>query len=235
MTEGFHQHEHADSSQAGPKKDCGCGCNGSGDCEEAKKPENRARRSFLLGTGTTALATLVNHRAFAANAVCGPLSHAASLAPSAAEITSRCGGLTPGYYANSEDVVGTILGVWSLTQGCGSGLSAALTTVTLGSKLPALLTLDPVSAGKNFCDAWIAPRNNDWFHWAAAILNAMSPQYNPNYGYTLAGLNQAIVNAIANGLSDSQIVTALESLENDYGTGGPGGANGTNCKPCLSG
>ena len=235
MTEGFHPHEHSTDPKAGPKKDCGCGCNGSGDCEEAKKPQNRARRSFLLGTGTTALATLVNHRAFAQNAVCGPLSHAASLAPSAAEITSQCGGLTPGYWANSEDVAGKVLGCpASVANACGDGLKNYLSGITLGSKLPALVTLDPTSAALNFCNVWPTPRGNAGFHWAGAILCAMSPQYNPNYGYTLGSLNQAIKDAVANGLSASQILTAIESLENDYNTSGPGGATGTNCKPCVS-
>ena len=236
MTEGFHPHEHSTDPKAGPKRDCGCGCNGSGDCEEAKKPQSRARRSFLLGTGTTALATLVNHRAFAQNAVCGPLSHAASLAPSAAEITSQCGGLTPGYWANSEDVAGYVLGIWGLNQGCDSNLSSELAKIKLGDKLPALAMIDSVSAGKNFCNAWVTPRS-DAFHWAGAILCTLSPQYNPHYGYTSGtgpgSLNQAILDAVANGLSPSQILTAISSIENDYMTGGPNFPGGTNCKPCA--
>ena len=108
------------------------------------------------------------------------------------------------------------------------------TRQTLGSKLPALVTLDPTSAALNFCNVWPTPRGNAGFHWAGAILCAMSPQYNPNYGYTLGSLNQAIKDAVANGLSASQILTAIESLENDYNTSGPGGATGTNCKPCVS-
>jgi len=230
MREDFDPHQHSNGPEAEPKKDCGCGGCG-GDCEEARKPENRARRSFLLGAGTTVVATLVNHRAFAGGATCGPLSHAASLTPSANGQTSGCGGLTPGYWAQHQDVSGAVLGFTEPKSNPNyqADLKTFLTGKTLGSLLPNLALIDPTAAGQNFCQVFTPPRDDPGFHWACAILNAMasvSPfNYTPQYGYTLTELNNAIQNAYNNHVSSANILAAIETLENDYSTNNaPGGA-----------
>jgi hypothetical protein len=229
MPEEIVPHEHSNGSETGPKKDCGCGC--SGDCEDAKKPQNRARRAFLLGTGTTVVATLVNRRAFAAQGACQPISNdAVSLTHSANGTVSQCGGLTPGYWAQHQTVSGKVLGY----TGPQSGLKTFLTGTTLGSLLPALALIDPTSAAQNFCSSWQPPRDDAGFHWACAILCALASvppyQYTPSYGYTINSLNEAIMNAYNDKISASTMLSAIETLENDYNTNNaPGGAATTVC------
>lgn len=211
------------------KGDCGCGCNGDGDCAEAKKPVNRARRSFMVGAGTVAMvSTLANRRAFAWNngggtpAQCGPISHAASLTASTSNNQSKCGGLTPGFWKTHATCTARTLGFNPSTS---SQAIADCDSVTLGQKLSNLATIDPVSAGMTF-KAALCASSSAAFHWASAILDALSPSMNPSYGYTIGDLNSAILNAYNSGTSGSMILTALETLENDYNTNSgscPGG------------
>jgi hypothetical protein len=100
-----------------------------------------------------------------------------------------------------------------------------LSTHTLGQFLPNLYLIDPTAAGQNFCQVFAPPRDDPGFHWACAILCAMSPTYNPSYGYTLTSLNNSIQNAYNNHVSSADILAAIETLENDYNTNNaPGGA-----------
>jgi hypothetical protein len=203
------------------KGDCGCGCHGAGDCEDAKKPANRARRSLIMGAGTVALiATLGNRRAFAAGAQCGPISNAGSLNPSGSGGTSNCGGLTPGFWKNHIGCAGMVLGFSESTSNSNytTDLNNFLTNTTLSRFLGNLATVDPTSAGQSFAYAFCTPSSNAC-HWACAILDARSPTFNPDYGYTSASLNTAILNAFNQGVSSSMILTALETLENDSGSG----------------
>ena len=233
------------SSPAAKTGDCGCGCNGNGngDCEEAKQPVNRARRSLMLGAGASTvvlISTLANRRAFAGGgAQCGPISHAASLHQSGNQ-NNNCGGvggLTPGYWAQHQNVSAQVLGFQesSSSPTYSTDLKNFLTTTTLGSQLPALNTIDPTSADATFCKAFSRPRSDAAFHWANAILCALSSgppsayNYCPSYGYTITSLNQAIVNATNQGVSGTTILQALETLENDYNVSTPGGPALTVC------
>lgn len=222
--------ESSGSSSAQPAQsgDCGCGCDGKGDCNEAKQPVNRARRSLMLGAGTVVLvSTLANRRAFA-HEQCGPISHAMSLHPSHQGNQSGCGGLTPGFWKTHATCTAQVLG------GNPANPAAAIAycdTVTLGNKLSNLYLIDPISAGKTFkaalCDA-----SSYGFHWAAAILDALSPAMNPSYGYTITELNNAVKAAYDNGLTAEQVVTALETLENDYNTNTENCAGGNSQHLC---
>jgi hypothetical protein len=200
--------EHVDHQPNGtaPESDCGCGCNGAEPCNDtATTPTSKARRAMMLGAGSAAfIATLANRRAFAAGAECGPVSHAASLHHSAHGNTSpsTCGGSSPGFWKNHKTCVTSALS------------NNDPTTVTLGSKLPELNTIDPGSAGTTFKNALC--NNGDASHWACAILNALSPGINPNYGYTIASLNTAITKAHNAGVSATNILDALKTLENDF-------------------
>src|SRR6185369_9945165 len=122
------------------EKDCGCGCEGAGDCNDtaaAAAPKNKARRALMVGAGSVGLvATLINRRAFATGAQCGPISHAGSLAHSQQGNPQQCGGLTPGYWKNHKTcTVHTI----------GGTVSQALGT-KLGAKLTNLAVIDSTSA-----------------------------------------------------------------------------------------
>ena len=214
MTEHGEHHHTAESGKA----DCGCGCNGAGDCAEAGKPSNKARRALMAGAGTLAfVATLANRRAFAEE--CGPISHAASMSNSPSTTQNQCGGLTPGYWKTRANVVETTLG-------------ADPGTTTLGSLLPNLSLFDIGSAGTSFKDALACNSPSlPGYHWAAAILNALSPSYNPSYGYTITTLNAALLTASKQGISEDQVLLALCKLENDYNTAAPGGPTVKfNCK-----
>lgn len=231
MAEDIEPHEHSNGPEAGPKKDCGCGCAGSGDCEKAKKPQNRARRAFLLGTGTTVVATLVNRRAFAANGACQPISNGAvSLAHSVNGQSSQCGGLTPGYWAQHQGVSGLVLGFTEKKNSPTylADLKTFLTSHTLGNFLPALALIDPTSAAQSLCSTWAPPRDDPGFHWACAICNALASvapfSFTPSYGYTINSLNEAIMNAYNDKIPASTILSAIETLENDFNTNNaPGG------------
>jgi hypothetical protein len=211
------EHHHPDGPA--PKGDCGCGCNGAGDCADAKQPASRARRSMLMGAGTVAfIATLGNRRAFASQ--CGPISNAASMNPSATTGSSSCGGLTPGFWKNHIGCAGTTLGFAESPSNNNytTDLNNFLTSTTLGSILTNLSAADSVSAGQSFAYAFCTP-SSAASHWACAILNAKSPGFNPSYGYTITSLNAAILSAVNQNVSGSSILTALETLENDTGTG----------------
>jgi hypothetical protein len=221
VTDSGHRH----SNDPAQKGDCGCGCHGAGDCEDAKKPANRARRSLLVGAGTIAfVATLGNRRAFAAGAECGPVSNAGSLNPSGGGRTSNCGGLSPGFWKNHIGCAGSVLGFAESPSNSNytTDLTNFLTNKTLGSALSHLSAVDPSSAGESFAYAFCNPSSHAC-HWACAILDAMSPSFNPDYGYSLTGLNTAIYTAINQGVSASMILTAIETLE------GEGGSNSTGC------
>jgi hypothetical protein len=201
-----------DGAQQPDKKDCGCGCNGSGDCGD-KEPKSQVRRALLAGAGSSAvIATLINRRAFAGSTACGPLSRLHSLNQSQAN-TPQCGGLTPGFWQNhktcAQVALNKLLGTTDLTS------------KTLGQALPILLTLDPTAANTTFKDAICGPSTNA-FHWDNAILSAASPSLAPSFGYSIKGigtgpdLNTAISNASAAGSSLSDILNAIELLENDF-------------------
>jgi hypothetical protein len=198
-------------------EDCGCGCGGAGDCQDENTPGDRARRSFLLGGGTVVVSTLVNHRAFAQGAACGPISAAGSPTASTTNITSQCGGLTPGFWSQHQDLSAAALGFSESSQNPAylTHLKNFLSGKKLGSVLSNLNSIDPTSAGKSFCQAFLAP-HDPAFHWAGAILCALTPGMNPNYGYTIGTLNQAIQQAHKNNVSLSAMIAAIGKLENDY-------------------
>lgn len=202
------------------KKDCGCGCGGDcGDKSKASEPSSRARRALLVGAGSTAfIATLANRRAFAQGNQCGPLSHLSSPNPSQQTSNNGCGGLTPGFWKGHAPCVAAAIG-------------GSVTTITLGSKLPALFVVDPTSANATFQRALC---NNVFhldnaYHFAAAILDALTPSMNPSYGYTITSLNAAILAAHQSGASLSDIVTAISSLENDFNTNDGGCTQSSIC------
>ncbi|MBV8651907.1 MAG: hypothetical protein JO255_10610 [Alphaproteobacteria bacterium] len=182
------------------KDDCGCGCHGAGDCNDAE-PSKKARRALLAGAGSVAfVATLMNRRAFAAE--CGPVSHAASLHHSGSTGSTSCVGHSPGFWKNHAGCVSSVLG-------------SNPSSTTLGTILTNLNSIDSASASTTFKTALCNP-NADAYHWAAAILDAMSSTtLNPNYGYTLNSLNAAIKKASQAGLSSTTIVDALKTLESD--------------------
>jgi hypothetical protein len=220
VTDTAHHHSN-DPARTG---DCGCGCHGAGDCEDAKKPANRARRSLIMGAGGVAfVATLGNRRAFAAGAECGPISNAGSLNPSGGGGASNCGGLSPGFWKNHIGCAGTALGFAEAPSKSSytSDLNSFLSSSTLGNFLGNLASIDPSSAGESFAYAFCNPSSNA-SHWACAILNTLTPTFNPDYGYSLASLNAAILTASNQGVSASMILTAIETLENDAGTGSTG-------------
>ena len=201
--------ERAGAPDDNEKEDCGCGC--GGDCNEkneASTPPKQARRALLAGASSAMLiATLANRRAFgqpATGAQCGPISHIGSLNPSQQGQPTGCGGLTGGFWKNHAVCVANVLG-------------GNPSTITLGSKLSNLALVDPVSAATTFTNALCDPSSNA-SHGAAAILDVLSPSMNPQYGYTLASLNAAILTAHNQGVSGAAILTALKTLENDFGT-----------------
>lgn len=206
--------EGAPSSHPIDEHDCGCGCNGAGDCvgaadgSEVTELTDRSRRRLMVGGTTIAVvATLANRRAFA-GAACGPISRAGSLNPSHSTTSVLCGGLTPGYWKNHALATTHAIG--------GSSPSA----VQLGSLLPALNLVDIASASMTF-QAALCASSSAAFHWAAAILNASTPAWNPSYGYTISSLNSAILAAYNNGhgAGAATILTAIKTLENDYNIG----------------
>ena len=201
----------AEDSRDAPllKDDCGCGCAGSGDCSDVVELKDRNRRRLMVGGTTVAVvATLINRRAFAGTNVCGPISRAGSANPSGTSTTNHCGGLTPGYWKNHCLAVSHAIGGGD----CGK--------ITLGSLLPALNLIDSTSAEQTFTGALCNPSSSA-SHWACAILNASTPAWNPSYGYTVSSLNNAIITAYNNGkgAKASAILSAIETLENDYGIG----------------
>jgi hypothetical protein len=223
LTDTAHHH----SNDPARKGDCGCGCHGAGDCEDAKKPASRARRSLILGAGTVAfVATLGNRRAFATSAECGPISHAGSLTPSGTGGASNCGGYKPSFWKNHAGCAGSALGFAESPSNSSytADLTTFLTSTRLGSFLGNLASIDPSSAGESFAYAFCNTSSNA-YHWAGAILDALTPTFNPDYGYSIAGLNSAILNASNQGVSASMILTALESLEITTGTGSTGCAS----------
>lgn len=214
----------------GPKGDCGCGCNGQGDCANekthAKKGLDRNRRSLLVGAGTVAfVSTLVNRRAFAAGA-CDPVSTAMSMNASVSDPKSSCTGLSATFWQNHVGCAGAALGFtpsW-LSNDYTRELTIFLKSSTLGSRLTNLHTIDPQCATQSFGHAFTNP-GSDASHWACAILNAMSPTLNRSYGYTLMGLNDAINNAYKQNVPCSMILAALITLESDAGSASTGCAN----------
>lgn len=207
------------------KKDCDCGCGGDcGDKTKAGEPSNRARRALVAGAGSAlVIVTLSNRRAFASGGgttggQCGPISAMGSMNPSAQNTQGGCGGLTPGFWKNHAPCVATAIG-------------GNPTVVTLGQKLTNLALVDPTDAAITFA---VALCNNVYhkdnaFHWAAAILNALTPSMNPKYGYTIASLNAAILTAHNQGVSGADILSALTGLENDFGTNDGGCTNQSIC------
>ena len=214
--------ENAASPHDSAKKDCGCGC--AGDCghkKEVSEPSSQARRALMIGAGSAAfVATLANRRAFAAQ--CGPLSRIGSPQPSQQVQQSQCGGLTPGFWRNHADCVAKFIG-------------GNPNTVTLGAKLPNLTIVEPACASMTFTAALCS--SHDCFHWAGAILDALTPLMNPHYGYNIVSLNIAILTAfnqlIGQGMTPAEaamtILNALETLENDFGTNDGGCKQGSLC------
>jgi hypothetical protein len=201
----LHAHE------AGSRDDCGCDCNGAGGCEEAGKPSSQARRALIVGAGSAAfVSTLVNRRAFAAQ--CGPISHAGSLNNSQQSQQSQCGGLTSGFWKNHAACVAATIG-------------GDPNSIKLSQKLSNLATVDPISANTTF-KAALCNASSDASHWAVAILNALSPGFNPHYGYDIVGLNSSILTAFNQSVSASTILDALKTLENDFGTNQTGSCIG---------
>ncbi len=187
-----------------PEKDCGCGCAGAGDCNDAAAPVDNGRRRLIVGGATVAVvATLANRRAFG-GAVCGPISKAGSLNPSQSTANAVCGGLSATYWKGHVLAVTAALG----------GNSPSL--VKLGTMLSALSLVDVSSANCTFQQAFCGSSSNA-AHWAAAILNASTAAWNPQYGYTLTSLNAAILSAYnsGKGATVTTILTALEKLETD--------------------
>lgn len=212
MTKNVEDHDAAEPAQ---ESDCGCGCHGAGDCEEASAPSSQARRALLIGTSSVAfIATLGNRRAFAGQQ-CGPISHAASLTSSQHGSQNQCGGLTPGFWKNHKACVISTLG-------------GDPSSIQLGQKLSNLYSVDPGSASVTFKTALCNP-SSPASHWACAILNALSPSFNPSYGYSISQLNNSILSAFQANVSASNILTALKTLENDYGTGSTGCKQGSIC------
>ena len=181
----------------------------------------------MVGAGSVAfVATLANRRAFAGNGVaCGPISAIGSLNPSQ-QNQAQCGGLTPGFWKTHGFCTNFFLG--------GSITDANFTvakTKTLGQVLPALLTVDPTAAAMTFQQAFCNPSSTA-FHWAGAILDALSPALNPHFGYTITTLNAAILKAFNAGVSAAAILGALETLENDFMTNDGGCAGGLSAHLC---
>jgi hypothetical protein len=200
------EHIENQPNNAPRAKDCGCGCNGNAPCDGAAGRASKARRALMLGAGSAAvIVTLSNRRAFATGAECSPVSHAASLNPSQHGQQQLCGGVTPGFWRNHKTCVVAALGGSDPTQ------------VTLGAELPNLNTVDPGYASQPFATALCNP-SSAAYHWACAILNSLTPQINPNYGYSSSTLNTAILDAYHAGVSPTNILDAFETLENDYMT-----------------
>jgi hypothetical protein len=219
MSKLFAEH---DSDAPASKDDCGCA--GAGACKDVVEVKDRNRRSLMVGGTTVAVvATLINRRAFANSPACGPISRAGSANPSTASTTRQCGGLTPGYWKNHAMAVSYALG------GGDPG------KITLGNLLSALSSIDSTSAGQTFTAALCNPSSNA-SHWACAILNASTPGWNPSYGYTVSSLNHAILAAYNNGIGakPSAILTAIKTLENDYGLGTVSHPYNTNVSCCKS-
>jgi len=216
------------TGDASPNRDCGCGCHGAGDCEEAKRAPNRNRRSLLIGAGTVAfVSTLVNRRAFAAGA-CDPVSAAMSMNPSVVDPSSStgCSGLSAPFWQTHIGCAGAALGFngsWYDTPYMEE-LTLFLKSTPVGKLLPNLALVDAACASQSFGVAFTNP-GCDASHWAAAILNAMSPMLNRNYAYSLAGLNDSIMNAHKQGVAPPMILAALITLESEIGSESTGCAN----------
>jgi hypothetical protein len=210
-------------------RDCGCGCHGAGDCEEAKGAPHRNRRSLLIGAGTVAfVSTLVNRRAFAAGGACDAISAAMSINTSVGDPTTAtgCSGLSAAFWQ-------THVGCAAATLGFGGSfydtpyleeLSLFLQSMPVGKHLTNLAMIDAGCASQTYGSAFSNP-GCDASHWACAVLNAMSPTLNRNYAYTLMGLNDSVLNAHKQGVPSAMILAALITLESDAGSGTTGCAN----------
>ena len=200
--------EHGAPPADNTKKDCGCGCGGDcGDKGNSATSPSPGRRALLTGASSAVLiATLANRRAFAqTGGQCGPISHIGSLQPSQTAQPTLCGGMTPGFWKNHANCTTSVL------TSHGYTLDTALGTV-----LTNLHLVDATSAAMTFRQG-LCNANSNASHWASAILCALSPGMNPQYGYTLTSLNAAILNAYNQGVTGAAILTALKTLENDYG------------------
>jgi hypothetical protein len=210
-------------------RDCGCGCNGAGDCEAAEEAPSRNRRSLLIGAGSVAfVSTLVNRRAFAAGGACDPVSTAMSMNPSVGDSRSAasCSGFSAAFWQTHVGCAAAALGFngsWYDTPYMEE-LSLFLKSMAIGRHLPNLAMIDASCASQSFGAAFTNP-GCDASHWASAVLNAMSPSLNHNYSYTLAGLNDSILNAYKQGVPSPMILAALISLESDVGSESTGCAN----------
>jgi hypothetical protein len=210
-------------------RDCGCGCNGAGDCEEAKGAPYQNRRSLLIGAGTVAfVSTLVNRRAFAAGGACDPVSAAMSMHTSGGDpkTVTGCSGRSASFWQTHVGCAAAALGFngsWYDTPYLLE-LSLFLTSLPIGKHLPNLALVDGGCASQSYGAAFTNP-GRDACHWACAALNAMSPTLCPNYAYNLEGLNNSILTAYKQGVPSEMILAALISLESDVGSESTGCAN----------
>jgi hypothetical protein len=219
----------AETGDAARHGDCGCGCHGADDCEEAKAAPSRNRRSLLIGAGTVAfVSTLVNRRAFAAGGACNAISAAASMNASVVDpkSTTGCSGFSASFWAAHAGCAAATLGFngsWYNTPYMLE-LTLFLKSTAIGRLLPNLAMVDASCASQSFAAAFAIPGCNA-SHWAAHVLNAMSPTLNRNYAYTLTGLNDSILNAYKQGVPSPMILAALITLESDVGSESTGCAN----------
>jgi len=217
-----------DTSQ---NRDCGCGCNGAGDCNEAKGAphHNHNRRSLLVGAGTVAfVSTLVNRRAFAAGGACDAISAAMSMNTSVGDPKSvtGCSGLSASFWESHVGCAAAALGFngsWYDTPYMEE-LSLFLKAMPIAKHVPNLAMIDASCASQSFGGAFTNP-GCDASHWACAVLNAMSPTLSRNYAYSLVGLNESILNAYNQGVPSSMILAALITLESNVGSETTGCAN----------
>lgn len=163
------------------KRDCGCGCGGSGGCSEGKSASRvggirQGRRKFLIGgIGATAFAASLASRP--AHAACNNLT--ALYSPSGSHTqTGVCNahGKTPGFWANH-------VGCWPSTISPDDTFSKWFGTVSFASSYETLRTaLCPPNGADNLA-----------FQIAAGLLNAESSHTNTSFGY---GSAQAFADAV---------------------------------------
>ena len=182
------------SVPASDKRDCGCGCGGSGGCSEGKDVSRagkirQGRRKFLIGgIGATAFAaSLASRPAYAA---CNNLTGLYSVSGSHVQ-TGVCGpsGKTPGFWANHQPC-------WPSTISPDDTFSTWFGSVSFAYSTETLRTaLCPPNGSDNLA-----------FQIAAGLLNAESPNTNTNFGY---GSAQAFANAV---------IAAFQAYPNDAPT-----------------